>query len=94
MTTHISQDRIVCIRETEYSPAVQPVDEYNCNHHCSYYNKSINIGRYTFKYVLSNLLVSNAVNSYTNIKTRHQTVKVLSTEGNTSWMTTKEGYKH
>ena len=93
-TTHTSQDRIARVRETEYSPAVQPVDEYNRNHHCTYCNKSIDIGRHTFEHVLSNLLVSNAVNGNTDIKTRHRTVEVWSAEGNTSRMTTKEGYEH
>ena len=93
-TTHTSQDRIARVRETEYSPAVRPVDEYNRNHHCTYCNKSIDIGRYTFEHVLSNLLVSNAVNGNTDIKTRHRTVEVWSAEGNTSRMTTKEGYEH
>ena len=93
-TTHTSQDRIARVRETEYSPEVRPVDEYNRNHHCTYCNKSIDIGRYTFEHVLSNLLVSNAVNGNTDIKTRHRTVEVWSAEGNTSRMTTKEGYEH
>ena len=93
-TTHTIQDRIARVRETEYSPAVRPVDEYNRNHHCTYCNKSIDIGRYTFEHVLSNLLVSNAVNGNTDIKTRHRTVEVWSAEGNTSRMITKEGYEH
>ena len=91
---HTSQDRIAHVREIKYSLVVWPVDKYNWNHYYNYCNKVIDIGRYTFKHILLNLLIPNAVNSNTDIRIRHQTVKVWSAEENTSRIITKEEYEH